>query len=527
MPWRGPEHLGEFPTLGYLIAEWIEDMVVVPDREVAGQPFLLTDPQLAFLLNMYRLVPETGRFYWDRGAGLKAPQKWGKGPFSAAVICAEAEGPTVPAGWDAHGEPVGRPWATPVIQVTAVSDDQTRNVWSALVPMIELGSLRAEIPDTGETRINLVAGGEIRPVTSAHRSRLGQRITFAVQDQTESWVQANHGRILADNQRRNLAGMGGRFLETPNAVDPREGSVAQHTWEGAEPGVYRWAPDAGPGSIRNKRERRRMIRRVYDGHLTTQGGWIIPDRIESEIIALLPRDPAQAERWFLNRDGGGADSAFDIAKWRALAKPEYQPADGALVVVGVDGARWDDSLAVIATEVDTGHQWVVELLESPENPPDDYEHDLDQADAAMLNLFERYSVWRSYCDPQRIEKLIERWQARWGDKRIIEWFTYRDRQICHAVRKYVQAVAAGDLSHDGDPRFETHIRNARKEYRNVLDENKRRMYTLSKDAPMSPRKMDAAMGGTLSWEARGDAIAAGAEAGHKESIYEAAGFSSL
>jgi hypothetical protein len=36
------------------------------------------------------------------------------------------------------------------------------------------------------------------------------------------------------------------------------------------------------------------------------------------------------------------------------------------------------------------------------------------------------------------------------------------------------------------------------------------MHTISKDRPDSPRKMDLAMAGTLSWEARGDAIAAGA-----------------
>lgn len=526
-------------SLGTQVAHWIQRKVVVPDRDQAGQPFNLTDPELAFLENMYEVLARSGRFRWARGASLKAPQKWGKAPVSAAIICAEAEGPVLFDHWAeageesswgycySAGEPVGRPWATPVIQVTAVSDDQARNVWSALVPMIELGSLKAEIPDTGETRINLATGGKITPVTSSHRSRLGQRITFSVQDQAESWVQSNHGRTLADNQRRNLAGMGGRFLETPNAYDPREGSVAQDTWEGKEPGVYRWAPDAGPGSIRNKRDRARMIRKVYDGHLVSQGGWIDPNRIDAEIVALLPRDPAQAERWFLNRDGGGSESAFDVARWRTLAKPEHEVPQGALVTVGVDGARWDDSLAIIATEVESGYQWVVCLLESPPHPADDYEHDLDEADNAMLNLFETCTVWRAYVDPQRIEKLVERWQSRWGEKRIIEWFTHRDKPVCYAVREYVQAVAAGDVTHDGDPRFEAHIRNARKYYRSVLDEDKRRMYTLSKDAPMSPRKVDAAMGAVLSWEARGDCIAAGAVAGPAESIYETGGFAAL
>lgn len=526
MPWRGPEYPGEFPTLGYQVAEWIQDSVVVPDRDVAGSPFLLTDPQLEFLIWFYRVDPETGRFVYDRGGTLVAPQKWGKGPFSAAHAIAEADGPVIPAGWSAGGEPVGRPWATPIIQITAVSEDQTENVWHALVPMIELGSLRADIPDTGQTRINLRGGGLIRPVTAAHRSRLGQRITFAVQDQTESWTERNHGRLLADNQRRNVAGMGGRWVETPNAWNQHEMSVAQQTWEDDEPGVYRMMRDAGPGSIHNKRERRRMLRRVYDGHLVTQGGWIDLDRIESEVVALMKRDPAQAERYFFNRVGGGSDSAFDMDKWANAKLDAYTPEPGALITVGVDGARWDDSLAIVATEVESGYQWIACLLETPANPADDYEHDLEEADAAMSGLFDGFTVWRAYCDPQRIEKLVERWQGRWGEKVVIEWFTYRETPVCHATRKYVSAVLAGDMSHADDLRFESHIRNARKYYRNVYDEERRRMYSLAKDAPGSPRKMDAAMAGVLSWECRGDAIAAGAT-GSVTSVYEDDGFATL
>src|SRR5262249_14430832 len=161
----------------------------------------------------YRINPNTGKFVHFRGAQLVRPQKWGKGPFSAAWVCAEAdpEGPVLFDGWDSAGQPVGRPWATPWIQITAVSEDQTANVWRALVPMIELGDIRADIPDTGQTRINLPGGGRIEPVTASARSRLGQRLTGAVQDEAHSWLDRNGGWMLADNQRRNLAGMGGRF----------------------------------------------------------------------------------------------------------------------------------------------------------------------------------------------------------------------------------------------------------------------------------------------------------------------------
>ena len=160
MPWRGPEIPDEIPSLGLVVGQWIQDYCVVPDRELRGRAFILTDEQLTFLLYHYALT-EDGKWLHPRGSQLMRPQKWGKGPLVAAICCAEAAGPVLFDGWDAKGEPVGRPWATPHIQVTAGSEDQTANTWRALQPMIELGPLgEAFITDTGLTRINL-PGGEI------------------------------------------------------------------------------------------------------------------------------------------------------------------------------------------------------------------------------------------------------------------------------------------------------------------------------------------------------------------------------
>jgi hypothetical protein len=210
---------------------------VIPDGDFQGSPYLLTDEMWQFLLWHYRLEFD-GKFTYRRSQ-LVRPQKWGKGPFAAAIGIAEAAGPALFDGWDASGEPVGRPWATPWIQVTAVSEDQTDNVWRALQPMIELSSLKADIPDTGLSRINLPGGGIIEPVTSSASSRLGQRITFAIQDETHSWTQSNKGSKLADTQRRNLAGMSGRSIETTNAWDPSEKSVAQITYESKLKDIHR------------------------------------------------------------------------------------------------------------------------------------------------------------------------------------------------------------------------------------------------------------------------------------------------
>src|SRR3954469_9715631 len=177
-----------------------------------GKPVLLQDEQILHLLWHYALTEE-GKWLYPRGSQIVRPHGWGKGPFGAMMTCAEAAGPVRFDGWDANGEPVGKPWDTPHIQITACSEEQTDNTWRALQPMIELGPLgESFIPDTGKTRINLPGGGLVEPVTASARSRLGQRVTFIVQDQSESWNRANHGITLADNQRRGLAGMGGRFL---------------------------------------------------------------------------------------------------------------------------------------------------------------------------------------------------------------------------------------------------------------------------------------------------------------------------
>lgn len=526
MPWRGPEYLGEFPTLGYLAAQWIETFCVIPDREDAGRPFVLTDEQLRILLFHYRIRPGVERdpgsgrwvrpWAYDRGSQVRRPQKWGKAPLSSAVGCVEAasDGPVLFDGWDSSGEPVGRGWPTPHIQVTACSEDQTDNIWRALLPMIQLGPLADIWPDFGLTRINLPSGGLIEPVTAAAISRLGQRVTLALQDQTESWIASNGGHKLADNQRRGLAGTGGRFFETPNAHDPVEQSVAQRTAEGKAPGVYLDHAEPPAGSVRNKRERRRVLEAVYGDSTVQRGGWIDLDRVDSEIEALLEYDAAQAERWFLNRCQASEGAAFDIERFVELANPHSVPA-GETIVIGVDGARYEDAVAAVATEVKTGYQWPLVVVERPEDAPDDYEHDFGRVDAAVNEAFERWLVWRVYIDPQRIDRLVEGWSNRHGAKRVHEWQTYRPRPIAWAVRKYEQAIASGDLGHDGSEALVRHVRNARKRVLTVLDDRERPMHTLAKDHVRSPRKIDAAMAAVLSWEARGDALAAGVWVGEE------------
>lgn len=533
----------------YVAADWIEAHCVVPDGFDAGQPFGMPPWQLGFVAAHYTVRadakwrpdnPIKGPAFVHRRSQLVMPQKAGKGPLTAALICLEGVGPALFGGWAEGGEiydcadhgcgcgefvyeyepgePMGMLWPTPLIQVTATAEEQTANVYDALRPMVEQGPLADLGIKTGELFTRLPRGGRIDTVTSKATTRLGQRTTFAVQDETGVWTKTNGMIKLAETQRRGLAGMGGRAVETTNGWDPSEQSVAQRTAEADTGDIHRYHPlPPAHLSYKNKAERRKIHQAVY-----ADCPWVDLDAIESEAAEIVKVDPSQAERFFGNRVVAGSGSAYNGDRWDELAARDdhgrltYWPEPRSLVTVGVDGARFDDALALIATEVETGHQWVVHVEEAPRPTPPDYEHSLRLADGALTDLFEAHQVWRVYVDPQKIGNLLAMWQGRWGEDVVMPWWTNRPKPMGHAVRDHVSAVHAGDLTHDGDPVFSRHIRNCVKRATNAKDEDGRTLWILYKDGDNSPRKIDCGPAAVLSWRARNDAIAAGATAVEEE-----------
>lgn len=543
------EWVVRWPTLGFLGADWIEQHCIVPDGILRGAPFELYPWQLWSTVNHYRVklnakpafttiaggrrVAPAAAFH-NRRSVIVGPQKYGKSPWSAGVIGLEAVGPAVfvgfagkddgyacsewgcGCGWEYPyelGEPMGRPWPSALIQILATSEDQVDNVYRPLQAMAREGPL-GERMRVGEDFIRLPNDGRIDPVTSSANSRLGNPITFALQDETGLYTRQNRLRKTAETMRRGLAGMGGRSIGTTNAIDPTDESDAQAAMESQRPDIFVFhrVPPANL-SYGNKRERRKIHAFVYQG-----ADHIDLSTIEAEAAELLEKDPAQAERFYGNRNVSGGGKAYDLTRWRELAKVDadgratHVVPDGALVVVGVDGARFDDAISLIGTEVETGFQWKIHIQEAPKPTPIDYEHDLAAADGALRDVFDSYSVWRVYVDPQKIGNLLAQWQGRWGEDVVMPWWTNRPKQMGYAVRDHVTAVRAGDLSHDGDPDFTRHIGNSVKDATNAKDEDGRTLWVLGKDSDNSPRKIDSGPASVLAWRARNEAIAAGATA---------------
>ncbi|MGW4802992.1 hypothetical protein [Kitasatospora sp. NPDC004272] len=528
----GNDRVVRWPTLGFLVGDWIEQHCVIPDGFSAGEPYELTDEMLWFYLSHYRIKPDATRersmlspasaFHYRRSQ-LVRPQKWGKGPLTASQVCVEAVGPAVFAGWAEGGErydcrlygcdcgwqweyepgdPMGMPWPTPLIQITAFSEEQTDNIYGALKPMIDKGPLSELIPKTGEEFIRLPGGGRIDTVTSSAQSRLGQRVTFVPQDETGIWTAQNKMQRVADTQRRGLAGMGGRSTETTNGWDPSENSVAQRTYEAKVKDIYRdFAQAPGHLDYRKKAERRLIHRAVYG-----DSWWVDLDVIEGEALELLERDQAQAERFFGNRIVAGVGAWLARHRWDALAEPREVP-DGTTVVLGFDGSDIDDWTGLRAETLD-GYQFTptYSSLKLPTvwNPADwGGQVPRLEVDAALDELMSRYTVVRGYFDPPYWESEIDAWSAKYGEKRVARWATYRTVQMHDAAERLLTDVtkASATFRHDGCEDTSTHIGNARRSARAGG------RYVLSKPAPH--QKIDMSVVSILTHEAAFDAVAAG------------------
>ncbi len=223
-------------------------------------------------------------------------------------------------------------------------------------------------------------------------------------------------------------------------------------------------------------------------------------------------DRTYLERVYCNRLVKSGSQAFDVVKWRTLAKGDAIIPDKAVITLGFDGGQFHDSTGLIATHVESGYQWKVGLWERPVGLAKDAEWQVpgDEVDALMAETFARFTVWRLYADPPYWQSWIAKWRGQYGETKVIEWWTNRRRQMATALENFETAIKEGDISHDGDADVTRHIGNSRREdLGGWKDEQGRALWLIRKDRSDSPHKIDAAMASVLSWEARTDAIAAG------------------
>jgi hypothetical protein len=466
MPWRGPEYRGEFPTLGYAVADWIETYLIVPDGLRMGLPYLLTDEMLTHLLWSYRLHPDArpeqgSMAFAYYGVMLVRPQKWGKDPFGAAQVWCQALGEVQFDGWDSRGEPVGRPVPTPWIQCAGNAEEQCDNTFRPIITMGREGPL-CDVPglDIGEGRVNLPNGGRIEPVTASARARQGARLTYTTLTESHLMVESSGGLKLGRTLKRNAAGMDGRWLEITNAWDPSEQSVAQQTYEAKAPGVFvDYRPPRARIDLDDDAALRAELAYVYGDSEIGLGGWVRKERIMADI-----RDPAtgegEARRYFLNEVSVGSKDAVDAIKWAAQARLGEPLQPGARICLGFHGSQTKDATSLVAARINDGRLYHLRTWERPAHlATDQWEVPRDEVDMAVRDAFKAFEVFCMFASPATWQTEVNAWAGQW-EKRVLELWLNSEMRMDQVVERFETAHRGDEITHDGSAVLTTHALGA-------------------------------------------------------------------
>ena len=520
MPWSGPLFPGHVPSLGYEVLDWIHTYCCHGPGDVQGEPLDYDDEIRDFIIECYRLNPETGRRVY-REAVLSRPKGRAKSEIAGMVVCAEALGPVRFDGWDADGQPVGKPVRSPLIKCLATEESQAGNTFeNAAFVLGEWGP--DEHPDvfagTGGVRkyqsataVYLPHGGEVRACSAGAASKDGGKETFVVPDESHLYVlrelKSMYATVMRNLPKRKLAEPWA--LQTTTAYRPGEQSIAEETltaWRKGElpKTVYVNHREAkGRIDIDDRDHTLRQLRQVYGPAMDPRTGWMDPGEVYDTMTD--PRkcpDTATAVRYYLNRPLSGDDAwiAKDVHE-RQIRRGDVV-APGEAITLGFDGSLNNDTTVLRGCRMSDGFRFRIGAWAKPEGAAGiGWEVPRLEVLAAIREAFGRYNVVRGYFDPHEWRSDIDTLAEEYPE-RVISWETRRDVQMAAALDRLHADLLNGVTFHDDDPLAHEH-------YGNAYVRMKGGHRLVRKEHPDSPRKIDTVVGDALAYEARADALADG------------------
>jgi len=533
----------EFPTLGFDVADWMTSFLLQPDVDDL-LPFVPTQEQLDFLVRLYELDPQTGKRIKSR-AVISRPRGWGKSPFLAAICCAEAMGPVLCDGWDAEGQPVAVPWSrrrTPLVQVTATTDDQTANTWTPLLEMLRGSPAEDEYDVDAMDSFVTMRRGKIEKRTSSATSVKGSRAVMAVLDQTETWLPGNGGPKLAKTLRNNATKLGGVTIETPNAYTIGERSVAESTARFAElVKAGKVKPQAARRLLYDHRgaaletditSRESLIEGLRIAYGDASGdprgclihdppctpGWVDIERTADDFWE-PDNDPAEMCADFLNQITSASDAWLTMPELRAIEDHDKRISSNEPITIGFDGSEGRkigiaDSTVLIGYSITQRHLFKIGIWSQPDGPKGEgWQPPRLEIEQTVRDVFDRFNVVGFYADPSAgWAQDVKTWESRYSRRlkakiSASEPIRYPQRNVsatCEHFAQLLSAIQQGLITYDGDPQITAHFLNARKAPRQAG-------YVLVKPADdQDYSKIDASWGAMFAYRAGLDAVGKGA-----------------
>lgn len=520
-----------FPTLGPQVAQFIEERCVFGKGPLEAEPARLDDEKRALLYRMYEVFPQghelSGMRRFHRCA-LELRKGLAKTEFASWVVFCELhpEGPVRCDGFDASGNPVGRPVRSPYIPMMATTEGQVEDLAYGVLRFIVENSPDADLFKLSDERIirlgwNGSNAGEALAVSNAPGARDGARTTFQHFDEPHR-LHLQRQLEAHNTMNENLPKLQMEdpwSLYTSTAGKPGIGSIQENLRAEAEAidrdgkgdrsffFFSRWAgPEHDDLSTVEKR-----VAAIVDA-TGPCGEWGRGQFLRIAEGYDSTRDKPYWERVWLNRWIQSGSQAFNMPKVEDLKTDEAIP-KGAFISVGFDGARFRDATAIVITDIETGRQELYGVWEKPDDV-EEWEVDGLQVMEVVDEIMRDYEVWRMYCDPYWWFETVASWAAKYPD-RVIEWATGGGsfRRMANAISAYVDAIDTEAITYPPRNRavLFRHMGHAGRKELPQLDDQGVPLWVMQKQDGRLANKFDAAMAAVLSWQACIDARREGAK----------------
>lgn len=534
MPWT-PVEGQPFPSLGPLVAAWIEDNLVVPDGTYQGTPLRLSDDQYWHIFNLLRLKPSAefdpyldsriiaGRSQVYNQSLYSRPKGAGKSPILGALCWAAFKGPILFAGWDAFGQPMGKPHPSPVVSVLGASEASTVNIWAAIQACADDAPLLKNYPDLmiGKTyvRSRLNKSMSMEFGTTSSDSMQGRKSTFGVIEESALLNPRNGGLDAANTLLKNAAKVSGTIVQISNAYVPGEESIFEATHVAVqmrEKGLLK--EGSGAEKIYFDHREAPLSTDITDYDQLMAGltfAYSGSEWVDLEGILGQVWNPQLTEgdvrRFFLNQITSASDAWLTPDEIAKIAKPDVAIDGFDEITLGFDGAVREDATALVGCRVSDGHIFLIACWEKPEGVAGNgWEINREAVDTAVTNAFERYNVVGMFADPAYWSDYIDKWAREHGGKVRIKgssainpfyWQMNRNTAVIAALDRFHNAIIAQTVTFDGNKTLEQHLRNCRRR-------PSRAGMQVAKEKPTSPRKIDAAMAAVLAYACAAEARSA-------------------
>jgi hypothetical protein len=427
---------------------------------------------------------------------LSRAKGWSKSGLLSKIVVCEAVGPVRFDGWDASGEPVGRPVEVPNIRCFAASEDAaSANTYlpAAMIlshladsPWCRRSGYRID-PGTGSgerstaTHIYTPDGqiGRVDPMTSSGGSAEGSRSTFTTMDELWLWV-ARVMRELYATETQNIGKSRDAWAASSSTqFVPGQGSVAEVEAQDAADNEatdtyvdHRQADD--DIDVWDDIDKRKVnLDRLETATRQAYGGaykWAIEEAGGIEARARIFRKRSipigDLERKYLNRPAAAEEAYIPAAPWNVLAdedlSADWQPDAGEHIVLGFDGSQTDDHTGLVGVHVPTATLFVVKHWDPRDTPTEDWPGgrvDEEEVDDTVKATWAGFGVTRMYADPPRWQSWVAAWQKRHGSG-VKPFETAASKRMTAALRAFRQAVLDGQLSHCGHPELTAHLLRA-------------------------------------------------------------------